>query len=185
MFAATDFARLSQQQLEKSIRLSNIAIASVERLATLQLNLARDILQENTQTVRALAEVRDLQGLIALQQQLAQPLVNKTMAVAKEVYEATTETQAEFQQLIEEEVGEFNRNLATTLDKAARSAPAGSEIVVSTLKNAVATATSAYGTVVKTAKKVSSDIAEAGVAAAETSVKAAERAARKPNTTNV
>ncbi|MFC4159154.1 phasin family protein [Chitinimonas lacunae] len=182
MFAATDFARISQNQLEKSIRLSNIAIAGVERLANLQLNYARELLKDNSQTARALSEVRDIQGLVALQQQLAQPLVDKALAVAKDVYDVASDTQSEITQLIEEEVGEFNRNLATTLDKAARSAPAGSEIMVSTLKNAVATATSAYGTVVKTAKKVSNDIAEAGVAAAETSVKAAERASRK--TTN-
>lgn len=184
MTTTQDFAVLGQAQLEKSIRFSNIALAGIERIVSLQLDVARDLLADNTQTVQALTQVKDVQGLIALQQQLAQPVVDKTLAVAKSVYEATSSTQAELGQFVEEQVVEFNRNLVATLDKAVKQAPAGSEIVVSAVKTAVATAASAYDTVTKTAKKVSSDFAEASVAAAETSAKAAagvaKNAGRKP-----
>lgn len=178
MFATSDFAALGQAQLEKSIRLSNIALSGVERLVTLQLDVARELLSENTATAKALTEVKDVQGLLSLQQQLSQPVVDKALAVAKNVYEAASSTQAELGAFVEEQVIEFNKGLVTTLDKAVKQAPAGSEIVVSAVKTAVATAASAYDTVAKTAKKVTSDFAEASVAAAETSAKAAAGVAK-------
>lgn len=178
MFATSDFAALGQAQLEKSIRFSNIALSGVERLVALQLDVARDFFAENTATVKALSEVKDVQGWISFQQQLSQPAVDKTLAVAKGVYEATSSTQAELGAFVEEQVVDFNKNLVSSLDKAVKQAPAGSEIIVSAVKTAVATAASAYDTVSKTAKKVSSDFAEAGVAAAESSAKAASNAAK-------
>ncbi|PHV11217.1 phasin family protein [Chitinimonas sp. BJB300] len=173
MFATTDFAALGQAQVEKSIRLSNIALAGAERFFALQLDVARDLIANNTATVKAFSEVKDVQGLIALQQQISQPAVDKALAVAKHVYEATSSAQAELGAFVEEQVVEFNRNLVSNLDKAVKQAPAGSEIMVSAVKTAVATAASAYDTVARTAKKVTSDFADAGVAAAESSAKAA------------
>ncbi|MBV1776398.1 phasin family protein [Burkholderiaceae bacterium DAT-1] len=179
MFNTQDFAGLSQAQLEKSIRLSNIALSGVERLVSLQIDLARQLLEENTSNVRQLSEVKDLQGLVALQQQLSQPSVDKALSIARHVYEAASSTQTELSQLVEENVVEFNKGLVSALDRAVKSAPAGSEVVVSTLKNAVTTAASAYDTAVKTVKKVTTDFAEASVAAAETSAKAATTRAKK------
>ncbi|GLR13369.1 MULTISPECIES: phasin family protein [Chitinimonas] len=178
MFATSDFAALGQAQLEKSIRLSSIALSGVERFVNLQLDLTRDLLSDNTATAKAFADVKDVQGFIALQQQLSQPVIDKALSVAKNVYEVTSSTQAELGAFVEEQVVEFNKGLVSTLDKAVKQAPAGSEIVVSAVKTAVATAASAYDTVAKTAKKVTSDFAEAGVAAAETSAKAAAGVAK-------
>lgn len=178
MFATTDFAAFGQTQVEKSIRLSNIALAGVERLVALQLDVARDLIADNTVAVKAFSEVKDFQGFIAVQQQISQPAVDKALAVAKTVYEATSSAQAELGAFVEEQVIEFNKDLVSSLDKAVKQAPAGSEIIVSAVKTAVATAASAYDTVAKTAKKVTSDFAEAGVAAAETSAKAAAGVAK-------
>lgn len=178
-----EFAGFGQAQVEKSVRLSNIWLAGVERFMSLNLDVARDLLAENTTTAKALSEVKDVQGLIALQQSLSQPAVDKALAVAKSVYEAGNTTQSELSQVVEENVAEFNKNLVASLDKALKSAPAGSEIIVSTLKTAVATAASAYDTAAKTAKKVSADFTQASVAAAESSAKAARPAAAKRATT--
>lgn len=178
MTTTQDFAALSQAQLEKSIRFSNIALSGVERLFTLQLDITRDLLTDNTTTVKAFAEVKDVQGWVALQQQLVQPVIDKALSVAKSAYDVASNTQAEIGQFVEEQVVDFNKNLVATLDKAVKQAPAGSEIVVSAVKTAVATAASAYDTVAKTAKKVTSDFAEAGVVAAETSAKAAAGVAK-------
>ncbi|WP_269532288.1 phasin family protein [Chitinimonas sp. BJYL2] len=180
MFAASEFAVLGQAQLEKSIRFSNIALAGAERFVALQLDVVREVLSEQGSTVKALTEVKDLQSLIALQQQLAQPAVDKAVSVAKSVYEVSSKTQAELGAFVEDQMVEFNKGLVTSLDKAVKQAPAGSEIVVSSMKTAVAAAASAYDTVTKTAKKVTADFAEASVAAAETSAKAASNAAKAP-----
>ena len=180
MFATTEFTGISQAQLDKSVRLSNVFLSGIERLITLNIDVARDILSENTSAAKALSEVKDVQGLFALQQQLSQPVVDKALSVVKSVYEAGNSTQAELNTIVEENVVEFNKNLVASLDKALKSAPAGSEAIVTSFKTAVTTAAAAYDTVAKTAKKVTSDFAQAGVTAAETSAKAVAR----PTTTN-
>lgn len=173
MFATQDIAGFSQAQIEKSIRLSGIVLSGVERFVNLNLDVARDLLSDNASAAKAFSEVKDVPSLIALQQKLSQPAVDKALSVAKSVYEAGSSTQAELTQVVEENVVEFNKTLAATLDKALKSAPAGSEAVVSSIKTAFTTAASAYDAVSKTAKKVTTDLAQAGVSAAETSAKAA------------
>jgi phasin family protein len=178
MTTTQDFAAMSQSHIEKSIRFSNIALSGVERMFSLQLDITRDLLADNTSTVKAFTEVKDVQGWVALQQQMVQPVIDKAMAVAKTAYEAASSTQAEMGQFVEEQVVDFNKSLVASLDKVVKQAPAGSEIIVSAVKTAVATAASAYDTVAKTAKKVTADFAEAGVVAAETSAKAAAGVAK-------
>jgi len=181
MFSMDDFSQLGQANLEKSIRLSNILMSNAERVMQLRLDVARSILAENTQTAKALSEIRDIQGLIALQQQLSQPAIDKSLGIAKSMYEVASAAQSELNQFLEEQMFDFNKNLVNTLDRAAKSAPAGSEMVMSTIKTTVANMASACDAAMKTAKKVGNDFVAAGVAAAENTAKAsgASRGNRK------
>jgi secreted Zn-dependent insulinase-like peptidase len=61
--------------------------------------------------------------------------------------------------------GEFQKTVAGLLDKAAKSAPAGSDVAVAAVKSAIAAATSAFDNMNKAAKQVA-EITEANVAAA-------------------
>lgn len=179
--AQKQFAELSQANLEKSLRLTNIALAGAERLFQLQLSIARDLLAENAETAKTLSQVKSVQDLVELQKTLSQPGVEKTIAVARTVYEAASSTQAELNKLIEEQVLEFNKNLVTSLDQAAQQAPAGSA-AVSMIKNAVESANTAFDTVQKTSQRIAANLTEATVAAVETgakSVAAATKAANK------
>lgn len=180
MFNPKDLTGFGQSQVEKSVRLSSAWLAGADRMMKLNMEVARSVLADNTSTVKALAEVKDVPGMLALQQKLAQPAVDKSLSVAKSVYEAGTSTQNEFTQVVEESIAEFSKTFSTTLDSALKSAPPGSEIMVSGLKSAVANATSAYGTIAKTAKKAVIDLTQAGVAAAEVSAKAAASVAAAP-----
>ena len=67
---------------------------------------------------------------------------------------------------VEENAKHFDvRHYAGLLDKASKSAPAGSDVAVAAVKSAIAAATSAFDNMNKAAKQVS-EIAEANVAAA-------------------
>lgn len=164
------FAEFTQANLEKTLRLTNIAISGAERLFNLQLELARDLLAENAATAKALSSVKTVQELVDLQKTLAQPSVEKTMAVARNVYETASATQGELNKLVEEQLVEFNKNLLSALDKAIVQAPASSA-AVSVLKSAVESASNAYDTMSKTTHRIASEIAEATAAAVENSAK--------------
>jgi hypothetical protein len=81
------------------------------------------------------------------------------------VYEIATQTQEELSKVVEGQFSEMNKNVATALDKAAKNAPAGSDVAVAAVKSAIAAANSAYDSMTKAAKQVA-EIAEANVAAA-------------------
>ena len=159
------FAASNKANIETLLTLANAAFASAERLAALNLNTARSILEDGVANTKALMAVKDVQELVNLQASLAQPIVEKAVAYARSVYEITSQSQEEVSKVLEGQVAELNKGVASALDKAAKSAPAGSDVAVAAVKSAIAAANSAYDSMSKAAKQVA-EIAEANVAAA-------------------
>lgn len=158
-------AAANKANVEAMLTLANTAFASAERFAALNLNTARAVLEDSVNNAKTLLGAKDLQEVISLQATLAQPSVEKAVAYSRSVYEISAQTQEEFSKLVEAQFAEVNKNVAATLDKAAKSAPAGSDVAVAAVKSAIAAANSAYDTMSKAAKQVA-EIAEANVAAA-------------------
>ncbi|MCK0506772.1 phasin family protein [Aromatoleum anaerobium] len=166
MFATPEqFAATNKANVETLLTLANNVFASAERFAALNLNTARSILEDSIANSKALLGAKDVQELVSLQAALAQPLVEKAVAYNRSVYEIASQGQEEVSKLVETQIAELNKNLSSALDKAAKSAPAGSDVAVAAVKSALAAANSAYDSVSKAAKQVA-EIAEANVAAA-------------------
>ena len=166
MFATPEqLAGANKANVETMLTLANTAFASAERFAALNLNTARAVLEDSMNNAKALLGAKDLQEVVSLQATLAQPSVEKAVAYSRSVYEISAQTQEEFSKLVEAQFAEVNKNVASTLDKAAKSAPAGSDVAVAAVKSAIAAANSAYDTMNKAAKQVA-EITEANVAAA-------------------
>lgn len=176
------FAAANKANVETLLNLANAAFANVERLAALNLNTARSVLEDSAANAKALLAVKDVQSLMNLQASLAQPLIEKAVAYNRSVYEIASQNQEEVSTLFAAQIAELNKNVAAALDQAAKSAPAGSDTAIAAMKSAIATANSAYGSVSKAAKQVA-EIAEANVAAATSAtvkaVDAGTRAAAK------
>lgn len=179
MFATPEqFAATSKGNVEALLTLANTAFAGAERLAALNLNTARSLLEDAVANSKALLGAKDVQELVSLQSSLAQPLVEKVVAYNRSVYEIASQSQEEVSKLVEAQLAEANKNVAAVLDKAAKSAPAGSDVAVAAVKSALAAANSAYDSVSKAAKQVA-EIAEANVAAATSATVKAVSASAK------
>lgn len=159
------FATTNKASVEALLNLANTAFASAERIAALNLNTARSLLEDSVSNTKALLGAKDIQELIALQTTLAQPAVEKAVAYSRSLYEIAAQTQEEISKVVEAQFTETNKNVASVLDKAAKNAPAGSDVAVAAVKSAIAAANSAYDSISKAAKQVA-EIAEANVAAA-------------------
>jgi phasin family protein len=159
------FAAANKASIETVLTIANTAFASAERLAALNLNTARALLEDSVANAKALMSVKDVQEFIGLQSSLAQPTVEKAVAYSRSVYEIATQTSEELSKVFEGQFADLNKNVASALDKAAKSAPAGSDVAVAAVKQAIAAANSAYDSMTKAAKQVA-EIAEANVAAA-------------------
>lgn len=173
----------NKASIEAALSLANTAFASAEKLATLNLNTARSVLEESVANTKALLAAKDAQELISIQTSLAQPTIEKIVSYGRSVYEISAAAQEDIGKIFEAQLGEANKNISAVLDKAAKSAPAGSDVAVAAVKSAIAAANSAYDSMNKAAKQVA-ELAEANVAAATTATvkavgSATPKAARK------
>ncbi len=159
------FSNANKANVESLLNFANIAFASAERIAALNLNVARSLLEDSVGNVKVLLGAKDPQELMSLQSSLTQPTLDKAIAYSRNIYEIATQTQEEIGKIFEAQFAEANKNVATALDKAAKNAPAGSDVAVAAVKSAIAAANSAYDTMTKAARQVT-EIAEANVAAA-------------------
>lgn len=168
MFATPEqFANANKANAEAALTVANAAFAGAERLAALNLNTARSLLEDGVANAKALLAAKDVQEAIALQSSFAQPVMERAVAYSRSVYEISVQTQEQIAKVFESQVSELNRNVAVALEQAAKSAPAGSDVAVAAVKSAIAAANSAYDSMSKAAKQVA-EITEANVAAATT-----------------
>jgi len=171
-------ASANKANIESLLTIANTAFASAERLAALNLNTARNLLEDTVSGAKALMGAKDVQELMNIQASLAQPSVEKAVAYSRSVYEIATQTQEELTKVFEAQFAEANKTMTSALDKAVKNAPAGSDVAVAAVKSAIAAANSAYDSMTKAAKQVA-EIAEANVAAATSATVKAVGAAPK------
>jgi phasin family protein len=163
--ASEQFASANQATVEALTTLTTKAFSQVERLTALNLNTARSVLEDSVAATQTVLAVKNPQDLAALQATLAQPILDKVVVYGRGVYEIATEGQQEIAKLFEAQVAELNKTFTDALDKAAQSAPAGSEPVFTAFKSALGAANTVYDIVSK-ATKQATEIAEANVATA-------------------
>lgn len=164
-FTPEQFAAANKANIETLLSLTNGVFANAERLAALNLNTARSVLEDSVSSIKSLLSAKDVQELISLQGSLVQPLLEKSVAYARSVYEIASQGQEEVGKVLEVQLAELNKGVTSALDKAAKSAPAGSDVAVAAVKSAIAAANSAYDNFSKAVKQAT-EIAEANVAAA-------------------
>lgn len=178
MFATPEqFAAANKANIETVMGLANSAFAGAERLAALNLNVARTLLEDTVANAKVLMGAKDVQQLTTLQASLAQPTIEKMVGYSRSVYEIATQTQEEVSKALESRFAELNSVVGSALDNAVKSAPAGSDVAVAAVKSALAAANSAYDSMTKAARQVA-ELAEANVSAAtDATVKAMNAAA--------
>ncbi|MBS1144420.1 MAG: phasin family protein [Proteobacteria bacterium] len=173
------FAAANKAAIDSLLSVANTALASAERIATLNLETARSVLEDSVSGAKALIGAKDPQEALSIQASLAQPSVEKAVAYSKSVYEISTETQEQLAKMVEAQFADFQKSVGSMLEKAAKSAPAGSDVAVAAVQSAIAAANSAFDNFRKSAKQVA-DIAQSNVAAATSATtKAVKKATAK------
>lgn len=164
----------NKANLEAAVRFAGIALEGAERLFEVQLKAAKTAFAEGVQQAKALAEVKDLNELVTLKGQLAQPSLEKATSYAKSVYDVAASTSTEIGKLLEEQASEFNKHVVASLDKMVKSAPAGSEVAVAAVKSGLSAVSSAYDNLTKASKQFV-EMSQANVEALTTQATAASK----------
>jgi phasin family protein len=145
---------LNKANLEIAAKFAGVALQGAERILELQLKAAKAAFADGVENAKTLAAVKDIKELAALKDSLAQPSIEKATAYAKDIYDATAATQAEFGKLVDEQFADFNKQVVTVLDKMVKNAPVGSEVGIAALKSGIAAANGAYENMSKVAKQI-------------------------------
>jgi len=158
------FAAANKATVDSLLSVANTALASAERIAALNLNTARAALEDTVSGVKSVMGAKDPKEALAAQTALAQPAVDKAVAYSRSVYEITAQTQQDLAKMVEAQFGDFQKSMADMVEKATKSAPAGSEGAVAAIQSAIAAANSAFGNMNAVAKQFA-DAAQANIAA--------------------
>jgi phasin family protein len=173
-------SEMNKGSVETTLKFAKIYMGSAEKLLKLQLEAAKSALEENARNARALMEAKDVQQAVALRTKLAEASMESAMNFSRNVYEVASQTQQEITSLLEERLSEFNKSVAGSVDKAAKNAPAGTDVAVAALKSTVAATSAAVDSMTKAAKQVA-EFAEASMrAATSASAEAMKGAAKTP-----
>jgi len=179
--AQQQFAEFATEQIETAMRFARISLDSTERLIKLQVETAKNSLEESARAAKAAVGIKDVHGAMALRQELSEAAMDHAVSYSRSIYGISSQAQSEFSQLIEERSTVFNKSVVSGLDRIVKSAPAGSDVAVAAMKSTVQATAAAVDSMTKAAKQVA-DFADASVKAATTATAdAVKNAARKTN----
>lgn len=168
--------QIHQETLDTFQAVALKSIEGFEKLADLNIQAIKASLAESNDQVKAVIGAKDAKSLSDFAAGVSQPAVEKFTSYAKHVYEIANDTGTEIAKLFEKQFAEGNKQLTATIEALAKNAPAGSEGVVTFVKSAVSAANTAYDQVNKAAKQAV-ELAEANVAAATKTARAAGKKA--------
>jgi phasin family protein len=158
-------SELNSTAVLSAARLSKLSLDSAERLLALQLNFAKSALGDVTRTARAASGTQDMQQLLALRTKAAEEAMSQWLEYSRGLYEVASDAQAELSKLAEERLAGLQRAVTESVDQAAKSAPAGSDVAVAAMKSSLAAATAAFDSFTKAARHAAS-FTDAGMKAA-------------------
>ena len=165
MNATKPLSDLGRAAVDSAARATRISMDSAERAFAVQLEYAKGAVKQATLTVRAVSQAKDVQELMSLRTRIAENTVENLMGYSRSLYEVASEAQGEFARLAEERMARFQQAVSETVDQAARSAPAGSDVAVTAIKSQLAATTAAFDTFTKAARNLAS-YTDAGINAA-------------------
>lgn len=146
-------AAAHKANLENLSSLTNQALQSIEKLVELNMHIAKQSLSEGMTSAKKALEVKDIQQLLAHQAETVQPMAEKMMAYSRHLYELAHETQASFTKSAEKELQEGQHKMNALVEDWTKNAPPGFDAGVNVMKQAIASANSAYETSQKAVKQ--------------------------------
>jgi len=149
-------SQMAAASFETAARLTRISMDSAERTIAIQLEYAKGAVKQATLTAQAYAQVKDVNQLVGLRARIAENALENTMGYSRSLYEVASEAQSELGKLAEENMSAFQQTVAEGVDQAARSAPAGGDVVAAAFKSSMAATTAAFDTFNKAARDVAS-----------------------------
>lgn len=178
------FSALNKANVDSFVAFAGIASTSAERFVEFQLKAVKSAFEDTVKSVRTVTSIKEPQEFLQFGTATLQPATEKAAAYARQLYALASESQSEFTRFVDEHVTEFNKQVVSYLDEAAKTGPAGSDVAVAAAKSAVAAANQAYDVFSKAGRQFAEvtettvqAVANAGVRAANTTTPTSKKKA--------
>ena len=179
MYNATEqLAEINKAGYDNAVKLATLSLEKAERLTKLNLQAAKVALEQGVYSANAVAGIKDVQEFVTVRAKLTEAGVQNALGYSRGVYQIASEAQADFSALAEEAWAAYTKGVAAWVEKAAKNAPAGSDMAVTALKSTVAATTAAFDQFSKATKQVVS-FADASVRAATANAESIAKATTK------
>ena len=158
-------SEFNKANVAQATKFAALSLEAAEKLVKFNLGAAKAAFAQSVEGAQAVASVKDVQDLLAIRTKLAEAQVQTAVGYSRSLYELATEAQAGYSALAEEAFNVYTKGMAAWVDKASKSAPAGSDAAVNAFKSTIAATTAAFDQFQKASKQVVS-LADANVRAA-------------------
>lgn len=112
------FTRTATIGVETFVFLANTTFGGAERLAALNLNAARTLLEKSITTTRSLIAAKDMNDLVSVQVEMSKPDLTGAGTYSRSVYKIAAETQEAVSGILEARLDEFAKSSRTVFSKA-------------------------------------------------------------------
>jgi phasin family protein len=129
------------------------ALTTVAEVAELNMATAKASLEHASAAAKQVLAAKDAQEVMQLTSAHAQPNAEKALAYARHMASIMAKAQTEFTSATETRIGQSTRQINQLIDEMSKSAPAGSENVITLLKASVANTNAAIEQMVKGSKQ--------------------------------
>ena len=150
--------------LESTLAYAQASIASAEHLLKLNLDAARNALEQAGKNTRDLLSISDPQELLQLRSKIAQANMQQTASYAQNIYEVVSQSQALLTKLNEEQFSRLNQEAAASAEQLSKGTP-GADVASATIQSTLA-ATNAMMDSLNRATKQFAELSEASIKAA-------------------
>jgi len=150
--------------LESTLSYAQASIASAEQLLKLNLDAARNALEQAGKNTQELLAISDPQELVELRTKIAQTNMQQTASYAQNIYEIVSQSQALLTKLGEEQYSRLNQEAAAGAEQLSKGAP-GADVAAATVKSTLA-ASNAMMDNLNRATKQFAELSEANIKAA-------------------
>ena len=154
MFKIDQFAAANEAAIDQFNQFAKLSLANFEKFTQLGLAATRENVEQATAHAQALASAKDVHEVIALNSAALEPVMKRAYAYSRSAYDSAAAANNEVKRALEQKSAEFNRAAVAALEEAFKYAPAGSETLVSNVKNALVAAQSAYDNVAAINKQI-------------------------------
>ncbi|MBV8466684.1 MAG: phasin family protein [Burkholderiales bacterium] len=158
---------LAQQQLEAALRVARMTLDGAEKLIRLQLETAKQTVEDSARTAARLSEVKDVQSALAVRTELTEHAASSLLNLSRNVYELAAQAQGELVHMAQQQAQANQKLFAEGLENVSKASPAGGDVMSSALKSSFAATQAAFDSLTKAARQVT-EFADASMKAAGT-----------------